>query len=290
MNIRVVLTGLFLVAALTARAQIQVDIVLNQEQFLPNESLLVGVRIANISGQTLKLAQEPDWLQLNIESVGGKPVFKYAEIPTTAPFEIESSKMVTHLVDVAPLFELTQQNRYRVTAILKIPEWGQSITSLPSYFDIIRGHKIWDQDFGVPRSAGDAAGAPEVRKFTLIQANYLKQLMLYVRLSDPQEVTVYRVFPLGPVVSFSKPEVQFDKKSQLHVLYQTGARTFLYCIISPDGQVVSRQSYDYSESRPTLRPDGEGGIRVRGGARRYLPNEPRPEAKLPLMTNQGTAK
>lgn len=285
MNIRVVLTGLFLSAVLTGRAQIQVDIKLNQNQFLPNESLLVGVRIANISGQTLKLAQERDWLQLSIEEVDGTAVTKYAEIPEAKPFEVESSKMVTHVVDVAPFFELTKPAKYRIVAVLKISDWGQTITSRPGFFDIIRGNKIWDQDFGVPPSPGQKPGAPEVRKFSLIQANYLKQLMLYVRLSDPQEITVYRVFPLGPVVSFSKPEAQFDKMSQLHVLYQTGARTFLYYIISPDGLVVSRQTYDYTETRPTLRPDFEGGIRVRGGMRRYSVNEPRPDLKPSLPAN-----
>jgi hypothetical protein len=60
--------GLLLASILWSDAQVSVALVLDQEQFLIDESLPVKVRIANRSGQTLKLGQEPDWLTFAIES------------------------------------------------------------------------------------------------------------------------------------------------------------------------------------------------------------------------------
>src|ERR1019366_2523625 len=62
--------------------------------------------------------------------------------------------------------------------------------------------------------------------------------------SAPKHFDVINVAALGPLVSFSSPEAQVDQISQLHVLWQTGAQSFSYTIISPDGSVVSRDIYD----------------------------------------------
>jgi hypothetical protein len=59
-----------------------------------------------------------------------------------------------------------------------------------------------------------------------------------------------------------------DQSSFLHLLFQTGARSFLFQVLSPDGDVVLRQSYDYTATRPVLRANDEGRIYVAGGVRR----------------------
>ena len=47
---------------------------------------------------------------------------------------------------------------------------------------VIRGSKVWERVFGVPNS-GREDGSPEVRKYMLQQANYLRrQLRLYARI------------------------------------------------------------------------------------------------------------
>src|SRR4029077_13067339 len=117
----------------------------------------------------------------------------------------------------------------------------------PLYFDVINGGEIWSQDFGVMVATN---GPPESRKYTLIKANYLReQLRLYVRVSGG--ANVFKVGALGPMVSFSSPEEQVDRFSQLHVLWQTGAQSFYYVVVGPDGSLVSREIYDnFNSSRP----------------------------------------
>jgi hypothetical protein len=180
-------------------------------------------------------------------------------------------------VDLAPWYDLGQPGRYQVTATLRLKEWDKEFSSRPRPFEVVRGTKLWEQEFGVPT----AQGAPEARKYILQQASYRKQLRLYLRIADASDQRVFRVFPFGPMVSFSQPEAQIDKAGYLHVLFQSSARTFLFHVVSPDGDVVLRHTYDYSATRPTLRANSEGRIYVSGGVRHPMANDLPPPLTTP---------
>jgi len=258
-----------LATALGAGAQVSVEVVLDQDQFLRDESLPVKVRVTNRSGQTIELGKDSEWLSFAVESLDGKAVNKLSAPNVAGEFTLESARVATRQVDIAPSYDLGEAGRYSVAATVKIKAWNEEISSKPRMFQIVRGTKLWEQEFGVP----GPAGTPEARKFILQQANYQKSLKLYLRITDGSDNVVYRVFALGQLVSFSQPEAQIDKASYLHVLFQTGARSFLFQVVSPDGDVVLRQTYDYSEKRPALRANDEGRIFVAGGSRRLAASD-----------------
>jgi hypothetical protein len=131
---------------------------------------------------------------------------------------------------------------------------------------------LWSQTFGLPVPAGATNRTPEVRKYTLEEANYLRsQLRMYMQVSDEPETHIFKIRALGPMVSFSQPEAQLDRLSHLHVLYQSGARVFLYSEVNPDGDIVRQENYDYVNARPRLHTDDDGNITVSGGGRRVKP-------------------
>jgi hypothetical protein len=103
---------------------------------------------------------------------------------------------------------------------------------------------------------------PEIRKYSLLQVTHDKELKLYFRLTDASGTRTLRVFPIDKLISFSSPEGQLDRFNNLHVLYQTGAHSFLYSVINPDGVLVGRETHDISATRPGLRPDKNGHISV----------------------------
>jgi hypothetical protein len=74
-----------------------------------------------------------------------------------------------------------------------------------------------------------------------------------------------------------------DRLSNLHVLYQSGAASFLYSVINPNGDLVSQEIYDYFDARPRLRVGNDGSINVLGGARRVKP-QAIPQAIPPVRT------
>jgi len=263
-----------------ATAQISVALALDQDQFLPSESVLLSVKITNQSGQTLHLGADPGWLTFGVESADGFVVINNADVPVLGEFDLESSQMATKHVDLQPYFRMGRPGRYKVTATLHVKEWSLAATSPAKSFDVINGAELWTQDFGVTVATN---AAPEMRQYTLVQANYLReQLRLYLQVSSGDGANVFKVTALGPLVSFSSPEAQVDRVSQLHVLWQTGAQSFSYTVVSPNGAVVLRDTYDNFNSRPRLTVNADGDVVVFGGIRRAKPSD-LPVVKLPVL-------
>jgi hypothetical protein len=246
-----------------ASAQISVELVLEQEQFLRDESLPIKIRITNLSGQPIQLGQDPEWLQFLIECQEPNATLHTVKIPANEPYTLQSAKTAVRQINLMPYFDFSRVGRYNVSATVRIKNWDQDFASAAKTIQISSGFQVWEQEFGVPATNA----APEMRKYTLLQANNLNRLMLYFRLTDVTDTHVYRVFPIGKLVSFSRPEAQVDKDSNLHVLSQFGASSFIYMVITPQGEIEKRQIYDYTDTRPALHPR-DGKIIVTGGSRR----------------------
>ena len=265
--------GVILATVRCASAQVTVEVTQEQQQFLPGEALKVAVRITNLSGQELHLGDDPNWLNFEIEGRDGTVVSKLGDAPVLGGFVLESSRVAIKRVDLEPYFMLSTPGRYQIVATARIRDWNRDILSPPRDFDIIQGAKLWEQEVGVPKPAGAKDSEPEVRRYILQQANYIRgQIRLYLRVIDQYGKPI-RVLALGPTVSFGHPDPQIDSVSNLHVLYQEGASTFSYVVSNLQGEIIKRQTYDYSDSRPRLRFDNEGNITVLGGARRITAND-----------------
>ena len=271
-----------------ASAQVSVEVVQDQQEFLEGEALPVAVRVTNRSGQALRLGAEADWLTFEIENQDGRMVIKNGDTPVVGEFVLESSKVAVKHVDLEPYFLLGEPGRYDVRATVRIKNWGRELTSQPLAFNIIEGTKLCELEVGLPPAPGVTNSLPEVRHYILQQANYLKtQLRLYLRVTDAYG-KVFRVLPIGPMVSFGRPEPQVDKASNLHLLYQYGPSSFSYTVFNPEGELLKRQTYDYVSSRPRLQVNENGTISVLGGVRRMMSSDV-PAAKPPLAPEQPPA-
>ena len=276
-----VVAGLAGTLALPARAQVNVEVIFDQEQFLRSESLPLRVRISNFSGQTLRLGEEVDWLAFTVSNDDGKALARQGNIPLPKAFSLESAKSVSLRADLMPYFQLNDAGRYKVAVRVKIPQLQSEVTTDPKTFDIISGVKIWEKDVGVPGTSPLV-----VRKLALQQATFLKQARLYARVTDEKESTVISVIQLGPVVSFTQPEAVVDKSSQLHVLFQNGQRSCSYAIVTTDGDQIIRQTYEIlGSSRPHLRHEEDGRVVVQGGERKVAMTDLPPASAV--RTNDG---
>ena len=254
-----------LALAPAALAQVTAEIVFEQDLFLRSESLPLRVRINNFSGQPLVFGNIPEWLTFMVENRDGIVLRKLSDIPMPKPFTVESSKSVSLRVDLMPHFKLSEQGHYSVHAQIKIPQIEREIRTDPKGFDIISGTTLWEREVGLP-----GAKPPIVRKFALQKAMFIKQIRLSVRVTDANETEVFRVVPLGVLLSFSEPEALVDNASQLHVLFQSGPKSFLYTIVTAEGDLIIRQTWDYANTRPRLQSADDGRVIVAGGARRIL--------------------
>lgn len=254
--------------AATAQAQVRVEVRFDGEQYIANEPLIAHVRIVNDSGVTLHLGEGNEWLSFAVETMEG-PFARQFRLPDIAHgFDLESSHTATKHVDLAPCFDLIRSGKYKVVATVKVPAFNTTFASPGKVFYIVAGSRMWEKQFGVPPelAPADANGLPEMRKYMLIQALSGKDTKFYARVTDRYERNI-RVIPIGTLVSFSKPEPQLDKWNNLHVLYQIGARTFVYSVVNPDGQLLARETHEISDTRPTMVMNDEGHIVIKGGRR-----------------------
>jgi hypothetical protein len=266
MKILLPILSLALLPFFSALAQVDVEVTLDQEQFLSGESLPVAVKITNRSGQPLHLGADANWLTFSIESADGFVVIKNSEVPVSGDFDLASAQRAIIHADLAPYFVMSKPGRYHITATMRIKDWSVEVSSPAKEFDVIAGAKLWEQQFGVPAATNTA---PEVRKYVLEQANYLRsQLRLYMQLSDATESRIYKVSALGPMVSFGQPEAQVDQFGNLHVLWQSGAQAFDYTVVNPIGEIARQEIYDYFTTRPRLGVNDAGEVVVVGGVRR----------------------
>lgn len=252
-------------------AQVSVEVLMGQEQFLPNEAIPVRVRVVNNSGQTITFGKD-DWLSFSVEARDGLVVLKSGEPPQVHDFDIKSSEMATTpRTDLAPYFTIVRPGRYTVTATVRIKDWDRAIVSPPKTFDIVSGVRLWAQEFGLPQAATNHT-PPEVRKYILQQATMIRRTKLYFELTDAMETRVFRVFPLGPVISFSEPKMRLDQYSNLHLLFQEGSHVYDYAVFNPDGDLIIRQTY-FANSNPHLAVDDAGTVSVAGAVRQPGEND-----------------
>lgn len=260
---------LVVLATLAARslAQVSVEVTFDQEQYFANERMLAAVRIANLSGRTLKLGTDDEWLDFSVEADDGGIVRQLEKPPVKGEFELPNSGRATRWVDLAPCFDMGKPGRYRITAFVKIADLEMDVVSARVGVNIVKGTTVWEQTFGMPVKAGETPGPIEVRRFELVQATNTKSVQLYVRISDLNGTKVFKVFALGPLLTFSRPEGRVDRQGNLHALFQVSARMFTYNVVGPSGEHLIRQTYQYTSSRPKLYADSESAISVVGGYR-----------------------
>ncbi|MCF7708522.1 MAG: hypothetical protein K9N52_06460 [Verrucomicrobia bacterium] len=251
-----------------ADAQIEASLVVKEDQFLPYEKLLVGVRVVNFSGNTLHLGRTDDWVEFSVESGKGRVVPKLDKVPMKKEFELPSAKRATRWVDVSPYFEMREPGKYTISATVIIEELQKKLSCEPVDVYIFNGARLWSQKFGVPASRLSDETGPVFRQYSLIKSRNMEDSKLYFKLTDVSGDEVYCVTPVCPMVSFSKPTVRISTNADLHILCQTGAKYFAYVVFNPAGDIVERTIYEYYFSRPVLTTDKEGNVIVKGGVHR----------------------
>lgn len=282
-----------LLICLGAQAQVgsvRVELSLDKDQYIPDEDVVVSVKIYNFSGQQVVFGTEDDWITFSIIGDDNKRVAEIGHLPAKGEFTLRPSEMGTKLLNITPYYAFNKVGRYSLTATVKIPQWNMKISPPKAVFisvmDGVAIPNFSDMEFGVPPAKGVTNATPELRRYSLQKTISRNNIKLYFRLSDAQGHAI-RVFPIGRMVSFSQPEARIDSASNLHILNQYGAKSFYYVVISPDGNLLVRQIHDFTQTRPTLRIDSEGRVYVGGGVRRSTPDDipaPTPTV-IPESTN-----
>jgi len=274
---RIALLLCLLAAAGPVRAQfsgITAELELTQDQYLPDEDLQLKVRITNRSGQPITFGLDTNWISLTIIGERNYLVPKISDMPVTGEFTLLNGQTAERAFNPTPYFDFRRPGHYGIAGAIRLAQWNKSNREIPcksTKFTVASGLPIHGRaniQFGVPPPPGVTNALPEVRNYSLIKVAYLDGLKLYFRLTDSNGRTL-KVFPLSRMLSFSEPEAQLDRSNNLHVLMQTGAQTFTYSVINPDGRLLAQQLHQYTMTRPELRATDDGTVFVAGGQRLF---------------------
>lgn len=267
--------------SLTSTQPVKVQLISEYKQYLSQEPVSFTVRIINYSGETLQLDAEPEWISFSVEPIARKGTVRQngpLDLPSIAPGKraLESGMMANVPVTLAPQFELVNPGPYKVVAKFKAGRFGE-FASQPFVVDIVSGNTLWQQEFGVPTEQGKAT---ELRKYRIIQMRNMDVSLLFVKVTDVYDTTVYGLKPLGIIVIADRPEQMTDKANRLHVLHRSGPNYYTYSMVGHDGKILIRMRYEYSGSPPRLGNNDNGDVVIVGGLRVKTPADIDPLSEL----------
>ena len=262
---------------------LQMELLTEQLEFLPNEPLHVGLRIQNRSGQPVVLGQANDWIRFAVFDVEKHLVLKRSDPPPGEVFVLPNGQEVIKSFNLAPHFDLSTPGSFVITAQVNVRQWNETLPVNARRIDVVRGIKLATLVQGVADPEAPNA-PPQMRTYTLQQKRNAGRQQLYLRVAAEDGFEVFNVLPVGSVVPFGRPEMHVDRRGAVHLLFQNGAREYLYCNADAQGAMVRRHSYQVYQSRPKLRVDERGNLEVVGG-RRTPSAMDWPVTKLPQRTS-----
>jgi len=249
---------------LPLRAQLLVDFSLQRTLYIAYEPLLATVRITNLSGSNLLLAdvEGKKWFGFQIETLDGRPIPPIDPNYEIEPVQIGAGESITRTVNLTPLYPLGDYGSYRVRATVYAAELGGYFSSPAMTVEITEGRLLWQQTVGVP---GINQGPGSGRTISLLAQRLPDKTDLYLRIQDKNAGIVYCTSRLGDFISYGKPQVLLDSTNAIHILQNSAPRLFVYSKISLDGKILSRLSYNAPKTRPNLVRSPDGSVGVVGG-------------------------
>ena len=283
MRIYLILAGILL-AALTASAQVQVDISMKRTLYIVYEPILVTVTITNLSGNELTLADSGHnkWFGLQLETLDGRPIPPSNGDYSNQPVELGPQQKISRTVNLTPIFPVSEFGGYRLKASVFLQQTNRFLTSPALNFEVTDGHVLWQKAVGVPDGS---PGAGTTRTITLLSHRLSQSTQLYVRIEDKQAGIVYCTHQLGKFLTFGNPSILLDTQNRVHILQNAAPKAYVYSKIGLNGEVMERKSYNEFSSRPELRRGSDGSVVVVGG-QAYDSNAPLPEESLPSMSDR----
>jgi len=255
---------LLLAAGRQLHAQVKVDMRIDRRLHIVYEPIMITVSITNLSGHDLELtdADNQKWFSFQVTTGDGRIVPPTDLDYHLQPLSIPAGQTVRRALNLSTLYAVQEFGLYRIKASVYSPEFQKYFSSQTSDVEITEGKLIWQQTVGVPAGM---EGAGTYRTISLLTHRMEKDNMLYIRVEDKEGGVVYTTNQLGRVLLSFDPMIELDKTNQIHVLQLIGAKSYVYSKIGLNGEWLGQLSYNAVNSRPMLKKNASGAVRVVGG-------------------------
>lgn len=248
----------------TASAQITVDLSIRRTIYVAYEPLLATVRITNLTGNKLLLAdvEGKRWFGFQIETLDGRPIPPRDPNYEIDPIQVGPGESISRTVNLTQLYPLSDFGSYRIRASVYAAELSGYFSSPPLTVEITEGRLLWQQTVGVPGPSGVQGGT---RTISLLSHRLSERTDLYLRIEDKPAGIIYCTHRLGDFIAYGKPEIQLDAANTIHVLQNNIPREFIYSRVGLDGKILERSTLSAPKDRPRLVRAQDGTVSVVGG-------------------------
>ena len=276
--IRLLLAAAGLLAAMApARAQIAVSISIKERLHIRHEAVVATVSVTNNTGRdiTLEDTRQSQWFGFQINAEGDQFIAPRDLNYHLEPLSIRAGETLKRTVNLNELYPLGEFGTYAIRANIYFAGMDRYFTSKPTHIEVTEGRVIWRQAAGVPEGE---KGAGQTRVFTLLKHQRGDQTLLYVRVEDQDDGSVFCTSPLGRMIDGVATDMQLDSRNNLYVLQLVGLRRFALSKIGVNGEFLGQSYYGVPKARPYLRKQPDGSLQLVGGQREEVAQNP---AKLP---------
>ena len=242
-------------------AQVVVDVSTERSLYLAYEPLLLTVRIHNLSGNALLLADDAShqWFSFCVETLSGLPIAPSNPHDEVAPISLHPGEMLSRTINLTSFYPLGDFGTYRLRAMVYVPEFHRYFSSSPRTIEITEGRLLWQQSVGIPSKE---QGVINKRTVALLSHRNAEHTLLYLRIDDSDHDSIFCTYSLGPMIAHGKPEVLFDRVNHIHLLFQEAPGYFSYVHSNLDGKVIARRSWRSSNNHPSLVLTPQGTVHV----------------------------
>ena len=266
-------------AALTAHAQFSVQMSVKEHLYIIHEPLIATVNLTNNSGRDITLSDTPQfqWFGFRISGAEDRIIPPRGANYHLDPLTVHAGETVKRSVNLNELYELGDFGIYSIKAEIYCSAFDRFYSSRPSTIELTEGRPLWKQVVGVPEGMKNAG---QMHVFTLLAHQRGEGNLLFLRVEDQDDGSVFCTLPLARMVEGAKPEMQFDSSNNFYVLQLIGDKAYVLSKVSANGQLLGQTSYSAEKSRPFLRKLANGALQLVGG-RREDQNGPAPGSAAP---------
>lgn len=263
------LLAVLVATAVHAHAQLNIDLSIKRRLFIAHEPIIATVTITNLTGRDITLTDTPEMQWFAFQVLGANERIFPPRNPNYSldPVEIKAGAQKRRTVNLSELYEIGEFGIYRIRASIFFADFKKFFSSRSSSIEITDGQLLWSQTAGIPDGQPGGGG---MRKFSLLVHQNGEYKMLYVRVEDRENGTVFCTQELGRMIEGQPPLAEFDLGNNLYVLQLIGQREYLLSKIGLNGAYLGGTRYTAPKSRPYFRKLPDGQLQIVGGRREAI--------------------
>jgi hypothetical protein len=239
--------------------QIRVELGRPSISYMQYESIIMDVRITNMSSEPLDLGnvEGKSWLRFSVKRGSGSSVRPTQEF-TQPPVHLEPGDTARFGFNLLPFYAIREIDNYTVTALVRMPTLSGDLISNAVQFSVVNGITLWSREIVLPEES-------DKRLFSLLSFYRNDQNQIYAQVESEPQNLVYLCMPLGTVLAGERPRTEFDPSLDWHILYRAAPDTYRYFKFTSKGRLLQQETLAGGGSRPTLIPDASGTWALVGG-------------------------